>query len=93
MITKKNTELEDAEKFPAYVRESAAHSRSYCHHLLKREELLGYQLLTVLNLAVYDQFFREIRAALAAGNLQEWAAEFLKMNFSEEPEAKRVRRD
>ena len=84
---------EDEKKYPEYVTETMRHSRSYCHHLLKREELLGYQILTVLNLAAFSRFFVEMRKSLEAGKFIAWRAEFLEMNFPSpaEPEAKRLR--
>jgi len=87
--------LAEENKFPGYVKESGLHSRSYCHHLLCREELVGFQILAALNLANYDRFFREIRAALDAGNFKSWKAEFLEKNFQvyEGPEIKRVRKN
>lgn len=44
-------------------------SRAYLHHLLKADEWLGPQLLTIHNIAVMNRLMRELRAAIAAGTL------------------------
>lgn len=44
-------------------------SRAYVHHLLKADELLGAQLVSIHNIAVMNRLMREIRAGLAAGDL------------------------
>jgi queuine tRNA-ribosyltransferase len=46
------------------------YSRAYIHHLLKSEELLGMQLLTLHNIATMSRLMREIRAALPEGRLE-----------------------
>jgi len=47
------------------------HSRGYLHHLFKAREMLGPILLTVHNLTYYQQLMRDIRQAIADGQLAE----------------------
>ena len=51
-------------------------SRAYLHHLDKCNEILGSQLNTLHNLYFYQQHMAAIRAAIAAGQLDEFAREF-----------------
>ncbi|HUH37122.1 MAG TPA: tRNA guanosine(34) transglycosylase Tgt [Spongiibacteraceae bacterium] len=51
-------------------------SRGYLHHLDKCNEMLGAQLNTIHNLRYYQQHMAAIRAAIEAGELQRFAAEF-----------------
>ena len=46
------------------------------HHLQKVNEILGARLNTLHNLHFYQQLMRELRAAIAGGNLSEYAANF-----------------
>ncbi len=55
----------------------AHYSRAYLHHLFKAEEMLGPILLTWHNLQYYQSLMSGIRAAIDAGKLQEFAADFL----------------
>jgi queuine tRNA-ribosyltransferase len=54
-------------------------SRGYVHHLLKAEEGLGGQLITIHNIAVMNRLMREVRQAIAGGTLAElrrqWVAD------------------
>jgi len=50
------------------------YSRAYLHHLVKSGETLGAMLLTWNNLATYQALMAGIRAAIAAGRLNEFAA-------------------
>jgi len=50
------------------------HSRAYLHHLFKCAEMLGPMLLTWHNLAYYQRLMREMRAAIVAGRLHDFAA-------------------
>ncbi len=50
------------------------HSRAYLHHLFKCAEMLGPMLLTWHNLAYYQGLMRDLRAAILAGRLQDFAA-------------------
>ncbi len=40
------------------------YSRAYIHHLIKADELLGWHLLTVHNLAYYHRLMREMRTSI-----------------------------
>jgi queuine tRNA-ribosyltransferase len=45
----------------------AKYSRAYLHHLNKADEVLGWQLLSIHNLAFYTRLMAEIRAAILGG--------------------------
>jgi queuine tRNA-ribosyltransferase/7-cyano-7-deazaguanine tRNA-ribosyltransferase len=47
-----------------------SYSRAYIHHLLKTEELVGYNLISFHNVFFMLQFMREIRSAIKTGTLQ-----------------------
>jgi len=49
-------------------------SRAYLHHLQRVNEILGAHLNTVHNLHFYQQLMGELRHAIAAGKLAEYAA-------------------
>jgi queuine tRNA-ribosyltransferase len=49
-------------------------SRAYLHHLQRVNEILGAHLNTVHNLHFYQQLMSELRHAIAAGKLAEYAA-------------------
>lgn len=51
-------------------------SRAYLHHLDKCNEILGSQLNTLHNLHYYQQHMQGIRAAIEAGALETFAADF-----------------
>jgi queuine tRNA-ribosyltransferase len=51
------------------------YSRAYLHHLVKAEEMLGKMLLTWVNLAYYQDLMAGLRAAIAAGRLEDFIAE------------------
>jgi queuine tRNA-ribosyltransferase len=51
-------------------------SRAYLHHLDKCGEILGSQLNTIHNLHFYQRHMADIRAAIAAQRLDEFASEF-----------------
>ena len=55
-------------------------SRAYLHHLQRVNEILGSHLNTVHNLHFYQQLMRELRQAIDAGRLAEYAAS---MRFAE----------
>ena len=40
------------------------YSRAYLHHLVKTDEILGWQLLTIHNFRFYHQMMREMRASI-----------------------------
>jgi queuine tRNA-ribosyltransferase len=52
-----------------------SYSRAYLHHLVKAEEMLGKMLLTWVNLAYYQELTAGLRAAIAAGRLEDFMAE------------------
>jgi queuine tRNA-ribosyltransferase len=52
------------------------YSRSYLRHLDKCGEILGAHLNTIHNLYFYQRLMQEIRAAIVAGRLESYAAEF-----------------
>lgn len=52
------------------------YSRAYLHHLVKIGEILGAMLLTWHNLHYYQELMAAMRSAIAAGNLEAFAAEF-----------------
>jgi queuine tRNA-ribosyltransferase len=51
------------------------YSRAYLHHLDKCNEILGARLNTWHNLHYYQRLMRELRAAIAAGQLADFAAD------------------
>ena len=52
-------------------------SRAYLRHLDRCNEILGSRLNTIHNLHFYITLLRSLRAAIAAGRLQQWAGRFL----------------
>jgi queuine tRNA-ribosyltransferase len=54
----------------------AGFSRAYLHHLHKAGEMLGPMLLTWHNLTYYQDLMAGLRAAIAAGTVGRFAAEF-----------------
>ncbi len=55
----------------------AATSRAYLHHLVKSNEMLGAMLMTEHNIGFYQHLMAGLRAAIAAGRVQDFAAKFL----------------
>jgi len=51
-------------------------SRAYLHHLFRCGEILGARLNTIHNLHYYQTLMRELREAIAAGELAAYAAVF-----------------
>src|SRR4030088_2755405 len=49
-------------------------SRAYLHHLQRAQEILGAHLNTVHNLHFYQKLMAELRQAIEAGKLGEYAA-------------------
>ncbi len=64
--------LDPASECPA----SRDYSKAYLHHLFKAGEYLGAMLLTWHNLHYYQQLMGGLRAAIAAGRLAEFIADF-----------------
>lgn len=52
------------------------YSRAYLRHLDKCGEILGARLNTIHNLHYYQRLMRDLRAAIAAGTLEQAVAEF-----------------
>jgi queuine tRNA-ribosyltransferase len=52
------------------------YSRAYLHHLTRCGEILGAMLLTWHNLTYYADLMKELRAAIEAGTLDDFAAGF-----------------
>ncbi|MBX9635182.1 MAG: tRNA-guanine transglycosylase, partial [Magnetospirillum sp.] len=50
------------------------YSRAYLHHLTRSEEILGPMLLTWHNIQFYQDTMRGLRAAIAEGRVQAFAA-------------------
>jgi queuine tRNA-ribosyltransferase len=55
----------------------AHYSRAYLHHLFRCDEMLGPMLLTQHNLHFYQALMANLRAAIDAGTLADFAARFL----------------
>ena len=62
--------LDDAADWPP----AREYSRAYLHHLVKSGELLGGMLLSWNNLAYYQHLMARLRAAIAAGELDDFIA-------------------
>ena len=58
---------------------ASEYSRAYLHHLIRSNEILGAILLTWNNLAYYQSIMRDMRAAIVAGTLGDWMAQFHQM--------------
>ena len=54
----------------------AGYSRAYLHHLVRCGEILGAMLLTAHNLRYYADLMLAMRAAIEAGRLSDFAADF-----------------
>jgi len=54
----------------------AQFSRAYIHHLIRAGEILGAMLMTEHNLGFYQSLMSDLRAAIAAGRLAAFAADF-----------------
>ncbi|MCB1506320.1 MAG: tRNA guanosine(34) transglycosylase Tgt [Hyphomicrobiaceae bacterium] len=53
------------------------YSRAYLHHLIRSGEYLGAMLLSWSNTSFYQQLMAAMRAAIADGRFEAWAAETL----------------
>jgi len=51
---------------------NGAYSRAYLHHLVKANEMLGAVLLSQANLCYYQALMQDIRAAIAAGEFDDF---------------------
>ena len=52
------------------------YSRAYLHHTIRADEIIGAMLLTWHNLHYYQDLMADLRAAIAAGRLAAFQAEF-----------------
>jgi queuine tRNA-ribosyltransferase len=62
---------------------AGGYSRAYLHHLIKAGEMLGGMLLTAHNLHYYQELMAGMRAAIEAGTLDAFAAEFAAVQGAE----------
>ncbi|PJI37885.1 tRNA guanosine(34) transglycosylase Tgt [Ferrovibrio sp.] len=53
-----------------------SYSRAYVHHLVRSDEILGSMLMTAHNLTYYQDVMQGMRAAIAEGRLNAFAADF-----------------
>lgn len=67
-------------------RACTSYSRAYLHHLFKADEMLGAMLLTEHNLTFYQRLMQDLRSAIAAQKLDEYAARFLQNYRSDSDE-------
>ncbi|HML28809.1 MAG TPA: tRNA guanosine(34) transglycosylase Tgt, partial [Hyphomicrobium sp.] len=51
------------------------YSRAYVHHLIKSGEYLGAMILSWVNTVFYQDLMAAMRAAIAEGRFEDWAAE------------------
>ncbi|HEX6828995.1 MAG TPA: tRNA guanosine(34) transglycosylase Tgt [Burkholderiales bacterium] len=51
-------------------------TRAYLHHLQRANEILGARLNTLHNLHYYQELMRDLREAIAAGTIEDYAREF-----------------
>lgn len=61
------------------------YSRAYLHHLFRAGESLAGRLNTLHNLHYYQSLMRELRAAIAAGRLADYVADFRAARGGESP--------
>lgn len=62
-------------------------SRAYLHHLVRAGEILGAMLMTEHNLWFYQTLMADLRAAIGAGTLADFAATFRTNYYAERPAA------
>ena len=53
------------------------YSRAYLKHLDRCNEILGFRLMTIHNLRVYQRLMQGLRDAIGSGELESFAAEYL----------------
>ena len=63
--------LDDASSCPA----ARDYSRAYLHHLVKANEMLGAILLTIVNVAYYQELMAGMRAAITVGDFTNFCAQ------------------
>lgn len=54
-----------------------SYSRGYMHHLIRADEILAPMLMSVHNVTFYQTLMQSLRDAIAAGAVEQFAAEFL----------------
>ncbi len=59
------------------------YSRAYLNHLFKAEEMLAAMLLSQHNVTFYQRLMQGLRAAIARGELNDFAASFLKRYYGQ----------
>jgi len=64
--------LDPASDVPA----SRDYSKAYLHHLVRADEILGKVLISWHNIGFFQQLMAQMRAAIAAGRLEAFRAEF-----------------
>jgi queuine tRNA-ribosyltransferase len=64
--------LDPASEVPA----SRDYSKAYLHHLVRADEILGKVLISWHNIGFFQQLMGQMRAAIAAGRLEAFRAEF-----------------
>ena len=60
------------------------YSRAYLHHLDKCKEILGARLATIHNLYYYQTLMRGLREAIAAGCLDAFVSEFMRLRVKDD---------
>lgn len=55
---------------------SRDYTKAYVHHLIRSNELLGAMLLSWHNIAYFEDLMARIRASIAAGEFEKFAADF-----------------
>ncbi|PCD02467.1 tRNA guanosine(34) transglycosylase Tgt [Sphingomonas spermidinifaciens] len=63
----------------------ATWSRAYLHHLVRAGEILGAMLMTEHNLWFYQTLMADLRAAIGAGTLRDFASAFRATYYAERP--------
>lgn len=56
---------------------STEFSKAYIHHLLKAQELLAFQILSIHNIATINRLMREVRESIKQGTLDELEKEWI----------------
>jgi queuine tRNA-ribosyltransferase len=66
---------------------SRTYTRAYYHHLIRSDEILGPMLLSWHNVAFYQKVMQDLRAAIAAGMVNAFAAAFAADQAQGDPDA------
>jgi queuine tRNA-ribosyltransferase len=62
------------------------YSRAYLRHLDRCHEILGARLNTIHNLHYYQDLMRDLRTAIAAEQMEKFAADFYRMRQKPDPQ-------